>query len=383
MGEGVKSELSHSDDLRIGCSVFSVPSLVKNRDSPRAMPDPLALLLKNQGLTEPLPDPDAALERVVAVQTQYAQSLEIALAARSKKRLKGWEMRGLAPEGHLHKSWGLRHTLHTHGPQGWALVHGAVGEIMNARHHRRMREFPEFDAHAIEARILEILAEGPRTRPEIHARIPGLENLHGVGWGRDVAGLAFQGRLKVVGRGAEQRFALANPPLSSGGEGPGVRGLESLLHAYLRAYGPATVKDFSHWTNLPQRDVSPVFAAIRDRLLEIDGGFALDMNEAPAPPAAILLAKFDPLVLGHADKTRWLAPEHYKRVFRIAAQVEAVVLLRGRAAATWRLARKANRATVTIEPFRALRPPERRAIERAAAKLGASIGWGEVEIEYL
>ena len=354
------------------------------------MPDPLALLLKNQGLTEPLPDPDAALERVVAVQTQYAQSLEIALAARSKKRLKGWEARGLAPDGHLHKSWGLRHTLHTHGPQGWALVHGAVGEIMHARHHRRMREFPEFDAREIETRILEILAEGPRTRPEIHARIPGLENLHGVGWGRDVAGLAFQGKLKVVGRGAEQRFARVDSPLPSedpgtfplGGRQGGGLGMQSLLRAYLRAYGPATVKDFAHWTNLPQRDVAPVFAALRERLLEMDGGFALEAGEAPAPPAAILLAKFDPLVLGHADKTRWLAPEHYKRVFRIAAQVEAVVLLRGRAAATWRLARQPNRATVTVEPFRALRPPETRAIERAAGKLGASIGWGEVAVEY-
>ena len=356
----------------------------------------LALLLRNQGLSEPLPDPDAALERVVAVQTQYAQSLEIALAARSKKRLKGWEAKALAEDGHLHKSWGLRHTLHAHGPQGWSLVHGAVGEIMHARHHRRMREHPEFDGHAIEARILELLAEGPKSRPELHALIPGLADLPGAGWGRDVAGAAYRGALKVVGRGADQRFALAQGPLLSlrreagrgcdsgrpetAGVGGGESGLTALLRAYLRAYGPATVKDFAYWTYLPQREVAPAFAAIRDELLEIGGGFALEAGAAPAPPAAILLAKFDPLVLGHADKTRWLAPEDYKRVFRIAAQVEAVVLLRGRAAATWRIARKPGRATVAVEPFRALRPPERRAIERAAAKMGASIGWGEMEL---
>ncbi|RYG18591.1 hypothetical protein EON82_22440, partial [bacterium] len=74
-----------------------------------------ALLLRNQGLSKPLPDPDAALERVVAVQTQYAQSLEIALAVRSRKQLKGWETKALAEAGHLHKSWGLRRTLHAHG----------------------------------------------------------------------------------------------------------------------------------------------------------------------------------------------------------------------------------------------------------------------------
>ena len=98
--------------------------------------DPLALLLRNQGLSEPLPDPDAALERVVAVQTQYAQSLEIALAARAKGRLKGWEARALGEAGHLHKSWGLRRTLHAHGPAGWALVHGALGLGWHERYHR-------------------------------------------------------------------------------------------------------------------------------------------------------------------------------------------------------------------------------------------------------
>ena len=346
--------------------------------------DALSLLLRNQGLSAPLPDPDAALERLVCVQTQYAQSLEIALAARSKRRLEGWEAHALSERGHLHKSWGLRHTLHTHGPEGWRLVHGAVGAAMHARHHRRMQEHPEYDGLAIEARIVELLREGPKSREELHALIPGLRDLPGAGWGRDVAGAAYRGELRVVGRGAEQRFALAPAPLLSLRREAGVGdGFAPLLRAYLRAYGPATLRDFAHWTGFPQRDVAPAFAAVRPEMVEIDGGLALEAGDAPSPPRATLLAKFDPMVLAHADKTRWLAPDDYKRVFRLAAQVEAVVLLRGRAAATWRLARKTNRAKVTVEPFRPLRPPERAAIERAAAKMGASIGWGEVEVAFI
>lgn len=254
---------------------------------------------------------------------------------------------------------------------------------MHARHYRRMREYPEFDAQEIERRILALLEEGPKSRPELHALIPGLSSLPSAGWGRDVAGAAYLGTLKIVGRGAEQRFALASPPLPSGEEGPGMRGIEPLLRAYLRGYAPATVKDFAYWTGLPQREVAPAFAAIRDELREIDGGFALDIADAPEPLRATLLAKFDPLTLGHSDKSRWLAPEHYKRVFRIAAQVEAVILLRGRAAATWRVARSPKRATVAVEPFRSLRPPERKSIERAAARMGASIGWGEIAVAYV
>ncbi len=339
--------------------------------------DSLALLLRNQGLSEPLPDADTALERVVAVQTQYAQSLEIALAARSKKNVTGWEARALGEKGHLHKSWGLRRTLHAHGPEGWALVHGALGAGWHDRYHRRMPAFhPERDFRRIEAAILDALAGGPKTRTELHALVPEVAGLPMAGWGVDVMGAAFCGALRVVGRGSEQRFALATPPVGGC--------LEDLLRAYLRGYGPATVKDFGYWVGLPLRDVAPTFANIRGELQEFAGGFVLAdaPDEASQPPRAVLLAKFDPLTMGHADKSRWLLPADHPRVFRKAAQVEAVVLLRGRAAATWRVARTPKRATLTVEPFRTLRPPEHAAIERVAFRLGKSIGWGETTLRF-
>lgn len=340
----------------------------------------LTLLLRNQGLSEPFPDPDAALERVVAVQTQYAQSLEIALAVRSKRRVKGWEAKALSEAGHLHKSWGLRRTLHAHGPQGWALVHGALGTLSHERFHRRMPLWqPDRDFRFIEERILECLRTGPKTRAELHALIPEVAGLPMAGWGVDVMGAAFRGELRVIGRGAEQRFALARTPK------PVEDGMVALLRAYLRGYGPATERDFAYWVGLPRRDIARAFAALRPELDEVQGGYLLSGSEldVPAVPRAVLLAKFDPLTMGHMDKSRWLDPADQARVFRKAAQVEAVVLLKGRAAATWRVARKANRATVTVEPFRVLRPPERNAIERAANRLGASIGWGEVEMTFV
>lgn len=322
-------------------------------------------------------DPDSALDRVVTVQTQYAMSLEVALAIRSRRKVKGWERKALAEDGHLHKSWGLRRTLHTHGPQGWAVVHGALGERWHTRFHRKMPEaYPEYDFRAIEAKILEALADGPKSRPEIHTLIPEIVGMPYAGWGLDVMGAAFLGRLKVIGRGADQRFALAEPPASAGS------GLTELLRVYLRGYGPATRKDFAYWVGLPLRDIVSAFAELAEEMVETPAGFALaEMSlEAPRPPRALLLAKFDPLTMGHVDKSRWLRSEDYGRVFRKAAQVEAVVLLKGRAAATWRVARAAKSALVTVESFRTLRPPERAAIERAAAKLGASIGWGAVEV---
>lgn len=313
----------------------------------------------------------------MTVQTQYAMSLEVALAIRSRRKVKGWERKALAEDGHLHKSWGLRRTLHTHGPHGWAIVHGALGARWHERFHRKMPEaYPEYDFRRIEERILECLATGPKSRAEIQTLVPEVVGMPYAGWGADVMGAAFRGHLRVIGRGADQRFALAELPPSSD------EGLAGLLRAYLQGYGPATKKDFSYWVGLPLRDIAEAFSALEPELVETPAGYLLASTpvEAPRPPRAILLAKFDPLTMGHADKSRWLDPEDQARVFRKAAQVEAVVLLKGRAAATWRVARAAKSAVVTVEPFRVLRAPELEAIERAAGKLAASIGWGEVNL---
>jgi len=234
---------------------------------------------------------------------------------------------------------------------------------------------PGRDYRYIEDRILKCLQSGPKTRAELHASIPELSGLAMAGWGVDVMGAAFRGSLRVIGRGAEQRFAAAQAPI------PPEDGMVALLRAYLRGYGPATEGDFAYWVGLPRRDVRPAFESLRPELKEKDGTFVpIEMDhEAPSPPRALLLAKFDPLTMGHMDKSRWLDPKDHGRVFRKAAQVEAVVLLKGLAAATWRVTRKASRAIVMVEPFRSLRPPERTAIERAAFRLGSSIGWGEVD----
>lgn len=326
-----------------------------------------------------MPDPDAALDRLVAVQTQYAMSLEVALAVRSKKRVKGWETKALAETGHLVKSWGLRRTLHAHGPEGWALVHGALGARWHERFHVRMPLWqPGRDFRAIEEAIIASLESGPKTRAELHTLVPEVAGLDMAGWGVDVMGAAYRGRLRIVGRGAEQRFALCEPP-NVAHEEP----LTALARAYFKGYGPATMKDFSYWTGLPQRELEEPFAALRQELAEQEGRFSLiGETEVAKPPRALLLAKFDPLTMGHADKRLWLDPKDHGRIFRKAAQVEAVVLLRGRAAATWRVARKPRSAVVTVEPFRKLRPTEEQAIERVAQRLGRSIGWGEVDLSF-
>lgn len=331
--------------------------------------------LGQQGLLTPFPDPLDAVRAMVAVQTQYAASLPVAVAARTRRPKPGWDDAALVPGGTLVKSWSVRHTLHAHTREDHALILGAIGDRWYQRHVRWMVNNRGLDVADFEARIVEALADGPLSRDDLHARVPGLKEIPGVGWGLDVAGLAFRRRLCVVGRGNTQCFALLEPD-----EAPS--NLGALFLRYVGAYGPVTLPDFAHWVGMPQQEVRETVVAMRDHVevVRVEGmpgeRFLLPGTAVPSGPLGVrLLAKFDPLILSHRDKTLLLSEADRPRVFRIAAQVEAPVLSQGVTIATWRLERKAKETLFHVEPFRELKARERVGIEKEASRMARNLGF--------
>ncbi|MGV3614901.1 MAG: winged helix DNA-binding domain-containing protein [Fimbriimonas sp.] len=336
--------------------------------------------LGRQGLLTPFRDPFEAVRAMVAVQTQYAASLPVAVAVRTRRPKPGWDERALIPGGEIVKSWSLRHTLHAHLREDHALILGSIGEWWYRRHAKWLTEEQGLDLASIEEKTLAALAEGPLSREELHARVPEVRAIPHAGWGRDVAGLAFRRRLCVVGRGATQCFAALSPEEVAADLG-------ALFVRYVGAYGPASFRDFAHWVGLPQQELRGVVESVGDRVEAVRvEGFAEDRfvpagTEVPSGPLGVrLLAKFDPLVLSHRDKTLWLAEEDRTRVFRIAAQVEAVVLSQGRAIGTWRLERKAKTTLFHVEPFRPLKAREWEGIEKEAARMARNLGFPEATV---
>lgn len=337
-------------------------------------PEARRILLGRQGLITPFTDPFEAVRAMVAVQTQYAASLPVAVAARTRRPKPGWDDAALVPDGALVKSWSVRHTLHAHTREDHALILGAVGDYWYQRHVRWMAKHRTFDTGSFEERILVALGEGPLSREELHTRVPELREIPGVGWGLDVAGLAFKRRLCVVGRGATQCFA-ALPHAERSGD------MASLFLRYVDAFGPVSLADFSHWVGMPQQTIRSAVESVRDQVevVRLEGypgdRFVPLGAEIPAGPLGVrLLAKFDPLILAHRDKTLLLEEAHRPRVFRIAAQVEAPVLSQGRVIGTWRLERKARTTTFHVEPFAPLKPREQSGIEKEAARISKNLG---------
>lgn len=321
---------------------------------------------------------------MVAVQTQYAASLEVAVAARLQKGKPGWEVGATDVNGPLVKSWSLRCTLHVHRPEDHALILSTLGPTLVKRYERWRDRYPALVAGDMENRIVRALEAGPLRREELHAHIPEIRGLEGVGWGLDVMGLSLQGRVAVVGRGNQQMFSL-RPPLDHPSD------LPNLFRRYLAAYGPATMADFCFWAGITQAEAKQT---LRDEVeavipVEISGlpGLRFDLESMPEPVDGTLgvqlLAKFDPLILAHKDKRLLLAEEDRPKVFRIAAQVEAPVLVEGRVAATWRMERRPRSLGIRVEPCRNLKVREMARIEKAAYRLGKRLGWSEVSVVFV
>jgi hypothetical protein len=268
-----------------------------------------------------------------------------------------WTMRGTR---HLHPAADVRWLLKVFGP-----VFGRPG--------RRAEQLGVAGAagdRAVAALREALASEGMLTRSQVKDRLAAV--------GVDVSGqapahvlhrAALEGVLCVLpAPHGPERYVLLDdwvPPseLPSREEALGM-----LASRYLAAFGPATLKDFRVWSGLPAAQAEVGWAAAAAQ-----AGRAPDL---PAPPGRCpvrLTGGFDTLLLGYADRTLHLPPEHAHRVNAGGGLVKPVVLDDGVVVATWRYVRGAT-DTIEVVPFHALSGRARRGIEREVGEIGAFLG---------
>jgi len=106
-----------------------------------------------------------------------------------------------------------------------------------------------------------------------------------------------------------------------------------------------------------------------------------------------LLPNFDPFLLGHRDKSLYLDEEDYKKVYRKAGWISAVMLVGGRVAGTWSYIRQGKRLVVEFSLFRpsslgdetvqeGLPSHLLRKFEEEARDVGNFLGFQEIEVRW-
>ena len=152
--------------------------------------------------------------------------------------------------------------------------------------------------------------------------------------------------------------------------------LTELARRYLTAHGPATPRDLAVWAGIGLGDARQGLRALGPHLVD-EGGDLVDLTgrppDPPLPPPR-LLGPFDPLLHGWRDRLPVLGDN--RTVVTTNGIFRPILLVAGRAVATWRLASGA----VHVAPFEALSATVLPAAQREAAAVGDFLGLGPLRL---
>jgi hypothetical protein len=198
------------------------------------------------------------------------------------------------------------------------------------------------------------------------------------GWGTFLGLPARAGKLCFgPSLGTSVRFVRPDQWIGSWREVDELEAEKELLRRYLRVNGPAVQADFQRWLGGTRsrawKAVLPEMVEVsvegrRGRLLASD----LDaVRTARFGDEVRLLPYFDHYLLTHhTGREHLVGAEDKAKVFRTAGWVTPTILVRGRIAGTWELARN----VVTLTEFRPLSARERRGAAREVERLGRFLG---------
>jgi Winged helix DNA-binding domain len=241
------------------------------------------------------------------------------------------------------------------------------------------------EADDLTALILETLASGPLDRAAIRAAVHPKVSKRVRSWMSKVWSIM---RIPVAeglvcygsGEGNQTTFIRTDQWLPGQATIDEHKAKCELLRRYLRAYGPATLKDFAHWSGMSMVEVRELelFAqdefADRDGLLHLRDDVEFLQERAPKCASVHLLPHFDVYLLAHATKDHFLDPRFYKRVYRNQGWISPVLLIDGEIAGVWRYDPAGKKLTVTIEAFQTVPRRLHRQIEQQAEALANFFG---------
>jgi hypothetical protein len=316
----------------------------------------------------PARDPAAVAERLLALQSQDPRGFRLAIRARTTGLSAADVDRALTEERSLVVTWLNRGTLHLVRREDYPWLQAlTTPPLMTASTRRLAQEGVPPDAADRGVAVVErsLAKEGPLTRAQLRdhiaakgVRTEGQALVH-ILFLACLRGLAVRG--PVVG--GEQAYVLVRDWIGEPGRIDRDSALAELARRYLAGHGPAGDRDLARWAGLPVRDARAGLAAIGSELEEREDGLVdLAGRKAPAAiPPPRLLGSFDPVLLGWVSREPLLGS--HTGIVTVNGIFRPFALVRGRAAATWRL----SGDDVVLEPFGRLTRKDAAALDDEAA----------------
>ncbi len=231
-----------------------------------------------------------------------------------------------------------------------------------------LSETKQEKALAVAARALA--DEGPLTRTEVRQRIEKAGVKLNTQTGMHIALTAVVSGLACLGPDRGSQTCLVRREDWIGKQSPCDRekALAELARTYIRAFAPATDRDFAYWAGLPLRDVRTGLESISGEIKEVMVGeerMLAPREGRPRLPRAgqvRMLGNFDTYLLGWKDREFAVSGEHALHVKEGGGGwIRPVIVEDGVVVGGWRSARKDGRLDITLN----LPEPERERLEPA------------------
>ena len=236
------------------------------------------------------------------------------------------------------------------------------------------------EADGLSALILEELKAGPAPRAAITSAVRPKVSKRLRVWMDKVWSIV---RLPVIeglvcygpGEGNQATFIRTEHWLPAQPKIDAIQAQKELFRKYLRAYGPATLHDFAHWSLISMAEVKALRPLLDAEIAEHNGLLLLreDMKTLQAVSTELtsvhLLPYFDVYLLAHRFKEHFLKAQFYKRVFRNQGWISPVVLINGEIAGVWNYKLSPKVVEVEVEPLSRVDRTVRKLIEFRAQEL--------------
>lgn len=272
----------------------------------------------------------------------------------------------------------MRRTLHLTTAEDYVRFRPALRSL----HKRDLqvhfnKQQPGLEQNSLIAQMRAFVQEKPRTNVEIRARlaelVPAMDErlLYKVRISLSLIQV-FPGG--VWGVGGSRAYAEATAWLGRSFVSE-TEGLRWLILSYLRAFGPASVKDLQAWSGL--RGLQPAVDALRAELVTFrdeQGRELFDVPDAPLasgdrPAPVRFLPDFDDLVLGYQDRQRIIADKYRPFVFPGNSMVLPTFLVDGFVGGVWKIERTTTRAILRIQAFQPLAETVRQELREEGERL--------------
>lgn len=303
--------------------------------------------------------PLAAIERLIGLQAQWPKPPFIGLWS----RLAGFQRDDLAAllkQRKAVRATTLRGTLHVVSAKDYLGFRGVMLPMLTRSVTAILRERAKgLDFQGIEAAARSFYQGGPRTFDEVRdfllTKYPYCDERALGLTARMLVPLVMEPTDAAWTFPSVSKFALAELWL---GKKPSLLGdPQSLVLRYLAAFGPAGIADAQTWSGL--QGLREVFETLRPKLrtyCDEKGRELFDLPDArlqkeDCESRVRFLPEFDNLILGHGDRTRFIAEPHRKYIFKAGLRVLPTLLVDGFAAATWKTEKKKKTAALVIESF--------------------------------